>query len=80
MRVPRRYSLLGHVAPVTCCDVSPSSADLVSGSKDATLRLWDLKTGRLRHSLERHEGHVTCCAVGKDGVNLASGSADKWVA
>ena len=49
----------------------------LSGSKDRTLRLWDLETGA---ELRRFEGHwdaVTSVTVLPDGRRALSGSSDK---
>jgi len=35
--------LRGHVGPVTCCAFHPSSRLIASGSRDKTIRIWDLK-------------------------------------
>ncbi|ORX46649.1 WD40 repeat-like protein [Piromyces finnis] len=39
--------LKGHKETVTCLSLSPSGNLLVSGSQDATVRIWDLKSGRV---------------------------------
>jgi len=39
--------LKGHKGPVSCLSLSPSGNLLVSGSQDATVRIWNLKTGKV---------------------------------
>jgi WD40 repeat protein/TPR repeat protein len=36
------YELMGHTGDVTCAAVSPDGRRLISGSRDQTLRIWDL--------------------------------------
>jgi WD40 repeat protein len=40
-------TLRGHVAPVYQCAFSPDSRLLVTGSKDTTLKVWDMRTHKL---------------------------------
>jgi WD40 repeat protein len=47
---------------------------LVSGSRDATLRVWDLDTGACRHTLRGHTDSVRCLEL--SGRFAVSGSYD----
>lgn len=67
---------IGHSAPVTQVEYSRDSAMLITASTDNTVRLWDVKTGKLRRTLKGHLGKVLCLAVSPDGHTLASGSED----
>ena len=40
------FELFGHADPVTAVAISPDGRLLVSGSKDSTVRLWQIETGR----------------------------------
>ena len=53
----------------------PAGTQLVSGSEDATVRIWNLADGKQIRSLN-HGGPVTDVAVRPDGVMLASASAN----
>ncbi|KAH8594796.1 WD40-repeat-containing domain protein [Bisporella sp. PMI_857] len=54
---------------------------LVSGSRDKTLRVWDLDTRRLIRKLERHTGSVLCLQFDADPEEdlIVSGSSDSTV-
>lgn len=61
---------------VTCVAWCPSSQyHLATGSKDHTLKLWDIRTGVPLATLAQHTDQVLTCAwVG--GQRLVSGGAD----
>ena len=46
----------------------------VSGSRDATLRVWNIQTGEAMHLLAGHEHSVRCIEV--SGNKVVSGSYD----
>ena len=50
---------------------------LVTGSRDDTVRVWDVRTGECRHTLKGHTSWVDCIAF--DGTTIVSGSWDKTV-
>ena len=50
---------------------------LVSGSRDSTIRVWDLDTGRCRHVLRGHTDSVRCLEL--QGRFAVSGSYDHTV-
>lgn len=58
--VPSRYltSLRGHVGSVYQVAWSADSRLLVSGSSDSTLKVWDIKTGKLNIDLPGHADEV----------------------
>ena len=74
--------LKGHGKPVTSIAlILPAATQIISGSEDATARVWDLNNGKQIRSLS-HGGPVTAVAVRPDGKALASassnGSAKLW--
>lgn len=72
-------SLRGHVAPVYQCSWSSDSRLLVSSSKDTTLKVWDIKTRKLKHDLPGHDDEVYAVDWSPDGQQVVSGGKDKKV-
>lgn len=62
---PCRYlsSLRGHVSAVYQVAWSADSRLLVSGSSDSTLKVWDVKTGKLHTDLPGHADEVKGSSV-----------------
>ncbi len=67
--------LEGHTGPVWA--VAVAERQVVSGSADGTLRVWDLASGRCQHILQGHTSGVRAVAVA-DG-RVISGSEDQTV-
>ena len=60
---------------------SPDGRTLASGSRDKTIRLWDVETGQPQATLKGHENRVNAVAFSPDGRTLASGGGtdgDSW--
>lgn len=71
--------LRGHEGTITSVAVSSDRQILASGSKDKTIRVWDLYTGELLQTLIGHGASVSSITMSSDGQILASGSEDKTV-
>ncbi|MBE9126841.1 MULTISPECIES: Hsp70 family protein [unclassified Coleofasciculus] len=74
-----RYQLTGHTSGVTSLAISPDGQTLASGSQDATIRLWQLSTGKLERWITGHNHAVSNLAMSPDGKILASSSQDNTV-
>ncbi|MBC7824705.1 MAG: WD40 repeat domain-containing protein [Candidatus Parcubacteria bacterium] len=68
----KQRSLSGHQNWVSALAISPNGQILASASLDRTIKLWNLKTGKLLGNI--YSGRVTTLAFSPDGQTLASGS------
>ncbi len=76
---PQVHALMGHSDWVWSIAPSPNGQALASGSRDKTIKLWDLPTGSLVRTLTGHTSDVFSVAISPDGRTLASGSNDKTI-
>jgi WD40 repeat protein len=66
----------GHSEPVNCCAFSPNGKQIVSGSGDNKLIIWETGTGKEIATLIGHSKPVTTCGFSPDGKQIISGSDD----
>lgn len=71
--------LTGHTDWVKSVAFNPDGTWVASGSKDKTVRIWNLKTGACRTTLQRHMDNVNAVAVTPDGMRVLSASDDQSV-
>lgn len=69
-------SYLGHSDKINAVAASPDGKTLVTGSKDKTVRVWEVASGKQTWSFQGHVGWVTAVAIRPDGKQLASGGED----
>jgi WD40 repeat protein len=69
----------GHELAVITLAVSPDSNFVATGSKDKSVKIWELSTGREVRSFLGHEKTVNCVRFTPDGKFLLSGSNDKTI-
>lgn len=83
-RKKRIATLVGHtLAPsdvrepgsVLSLAFSPDGKTLASGSRDTTIRLWNVKKQKHKVTLNGHKGRVTCLTFSPDGKTVASGAS-----
>ena len=68
------HILQGHQSTVRCLKVTHGRPLAVSGSRDATVRIWDILSGKIVHVLEGHDFSIHCLDV--CGNKIVSGSYD----
>lgn len=73
------HSKEGHRNPITCVAFHPSYGVIVSGSEDATIRVWDPESGEYEKAFKGHTNSVTGVCFNKTGQVLASCSADHTI-
>ena len=75
---PAILTLRGHLPPentwVHTCRYSPAGRRILSASNDATLKIWDAKTGELQALLRGHRDSVIACSFSPDGARIVSAS------
>jgi WD40 repeat protein/serine/threonine protein kinase len=73
----RRF--IGHKEKVTGVAFFPDGRSVLSGSADATVRLWDVETGKERRRFEGTTGEIRSVALAPDGRRaLACGVDGLW--
>ena len=70
-------TLESHSIEVDGVAITPDGRRAVSASKDNTLKVWDLDTGRKLRTLEGHSAWVNGVAITPDGRRAVSASSDK---
>ncbi|KFY03087.1 hypothetical protein O988_01700 [Pseudogymnoascus sp. VKM F-3808] len=70
---------LEHLDAVNSVAFSPDGKQVVSGSYDWKVRLWDATTGAALQTLKGHWGDVKSVAFSPDSTQVVSGSSDETV-
>jgi WD40 repeat protein len=65
-------TLKGHALTVTSAAITADNNTIISGSKDNTIKLWNLVTGQLKRTLIGHTGVVNYLNVTTDGKYIVS--------
>src|SRR4051812_13681437 len=69
-------TLKGHTDWVYTVAFNPDGKTLASGSRDETIKLWDVVAGKEKATIKGHMDGVSSMAFSPDGKTLASGSRD----
>src|SRR5262249_17551424 len=89
---PQLNQVNAHVTPnntgIYCLAWSPNDKQIVTGSIDYSLKLWDANTGAMVREFKAfkekvfekgHNDSVYCVAFSPDGKNIASGGAERII-
>ena len=68
-----------HRAEVRCLAFSPDGQSVASGSRDGSIKLWNVRTGQVVDTIDGQSGTVWSIAFSPDGSTLASGGLDHSV-
>ncbi|KIJ59934.1 hypothetical protein HYDPIDRAFT_139883 [Hydnomerulius pinastri MD-312] len=69
--------LKGHTSVVTCLAFTPDGRQLITGSYDRRIRLWDLQSGEaIGEPIWNHKVSVLTVAVSPSGTRFSSGGGD----
>ena len=72
-------TLYGHGNQVRSVAFSHDGKQVVSGSDDKTIKIWDASSGACHKTLEGHSGWVYSVAFSHDGKQVVSGSDDATI-
>ena len=68
-----------HSKYITSIAISPNGKYVVSGSRDNSIKIWDIETSTCLNTLENHSDFVSSVAISPDGKYIVSGSYDKTI-
>ena len=71
--------LEGHTDSVSSVAFSPDGKQVMSGSDDGMVQLWDVATGAPLQMLKGHTGWVSSVAFSPDSKQVMSGSGNQTV-
>lgn len=69
----------GHEDSIYGLDFSPDGTQLLTGSYDKLLKIWDVATGAELRTLKHHTGGVFDCRFSPEGLYVASASVDQTI-
>lgn len=74
-----KRSFKGHKESVICSTFNPNLKQVVSGSKDSTVMVWNFKPNMRPFRFVGHKGPVNSVAVTPTGNTIVSGSHDHTI-
>jgi len=76
LQTPLLQTLTGHSDGVRSIVASSDGNTIFSCSNDKSIKIWDLKSGKLLQTLTGHSASLSSIAVSLDGTTIVSGSDD----
>jgi WD40 repeat protein len=76
---PLGRTLVGHSGAVNTLSITPDGKQIVSGSSDNTIKVWDMQSGTELFSLIGHTSIVNKVVLTADGTKAVSASYDKTI-
>jgi autophagy-related protein 16-1 len=71
------HHLVGHAQKVTCVRLFDNGQNVISGSADRSLKVWDIRATTYRQNVTlRHSSTCFCLDVASNGVDVVSGHHD----
>ncbi|KAJ3366569.1 pre-mRNA-splicing factor prp46 [Kappamyces sp. JEL0680] len=69
------HALTGHLSTVTAIQCQATDPQIITGSEDSTIKLWDLVAGKAMTTLTHHKKGVRCLALHPTQQGMVSGSS-----
>ena len=69
----------GHTSSIHSVTITPDGKNIISGSWDKTIKIWDIKSSECIRTLYGHTGSVNSIVVTPDGKTIISGSNDETI-
>ena len=70
------FTCIGHTKEISRVMFDSRGINLLTGSSDATCRLWDVETGECKQVLDGHKEDIFSCAFNYDGDTIITASKD----
>ena len=70
-------SAQGHTAEIVSLNFNQHGDQIITGSFDHTVKIWDTRTGRCIHTLAGHHGEISSTSYNYTGNLCVSGSIDR---
>jgi len=75
----KAYTFGWHLGMVWSVAISPDGQIVVTGSRDKTIKIWNLHSGELMRTIAEHSGAVDFVFISPDRQTLVSGSDDNTI-
>lgn len=73
------FTFQGHSKDIFTVEFSPDGKSVITASKDNTVRIWDVATGKCKMSITGENDFNTSASFSPDGKNIAIASRDKFI-